>query len=70
MVIATQRGQDRLAGQVVIVTGGGGVIGRAICAAFGHAGALVAAADRAADLLAGTVSSRRGERWACVGHSA
>ena len=67
MVMPMQRGQDRIAGQVVIVTGGGGVIGRAICAAFGHAGALAAVADRAADLLAGTVSAVEGSGGRAIG---
>src|SRR5687767_13837818 len=49
--------QDRVAGQVVIVTGGGGVIGRAICTAFGRAGARVAVADLAAEQWTGTVAS-------------
>jgi NAD(P)-dependent dehydrogenase (short-subunit alcohol dehydrogenase family) len=53
----TQGEPEPVAGQVVIVTGGGGVIGRAICEAFGRAGALVAVADLSAELLAGTVSS-------------
>src|SRR3954451_11324049 len=44
----TPRTSDPIAGQVVIVTGGGGGIGGAICAAFGRAGALVAVADLAA----------------------
>ena len=38
-------GRDQVAGQVVIVTGGAGVIGRAICEAFGRTGAFVAVAD-------------------------
>jgi NAD(P)-dependent dehydrogenase (short-subunit alcohol dehydrogenase family) len=41
---------------VVIVTGGGGIIGGAICAAFGRAGARVAVADLAAELLTSTVA--------------
>ncbi len=49
--------QDPVAGQVVFVTGGGGVIGGAICAAFGRSGALVAVADLAADQLTSTVTS-------------
>ena len=48
-------GQDQVAGQVVIVTGGGGVIGRAICTAFGRTGARVAVADLSTELLMGTV---------------
>ena len=47
--------QDQVAGQVVIVTGGGGIIGRAICTALARAGARVAVADLSADLLNGTV---------------
>jgi NAD(P)-dependent dehydrogenase (short-subunit alcohol dehydrogenase family) len=35
---------DPVAGQVVVITGGGGVIGRAICEAFGRSNALVAVA--------------------------
>jgi NAD(P)-dependent dehydrogenase (short-subunit alcohol dehydrogenase family) len=41
------RGLDEIAGQVVVVTGGAGVIGRAICEAFGRAGAAVVVADLA-----------------------
>jgi NAD(P)-dependent dehydrogenase (short-subunit alcohol dehydrogenase family) len=47
---------DQVRGQVVIVTGGGGVIGRAICEAFGRAGALVAVADVAAGSCDATVA--------------
>src|SRR4051794_30093543 len=39
------RGHEHVRGQVIVVTGGAGVIGRAICKAFGRAGALVAVAD-------------------------
>ena len=57
MTTSGQERQDQVAGQVVIVTGGGGVIGGAICAAFGRAGALVAVADLAVDQLTSTVAS-------------
>ena len=57
MTMSGQDRQDRVASQVVIVTGGGGVIGGAIDAAFGRAGALVAVADLAAEALADTVAN-------------
>jgi NAD(P)-dependent dehydrogenase (short-subunit alcohol dehydrogenase family) len=43
------RGHDPVAGQVVVITGGGGVIGRAICEAFGRSNALVAVACHVAN---------------------
>jgi NAD(P)-dependent dehydrogenase (short-subunit alcohol dehydrogenase family) len=45
--MATSEGsrREQVSGQVVVVTGGAGVIGRAICEAFGRAGASVAVAD-------------------------
>jgi NAD(P)-dependent dehydrogenase (short-subunit alcohol dehydrogenase family) len=56
-VAMTAPGQDRMAGHVVLVTGGGGVIGGAIAQAFGRAGALVAVADLATAPLAETVAA-------------
>lgn len=50
-------GPDQVAGQVVIVTGGGGVIGRAICEAFGRADANVAVADVAVGSCDATVAA-------------
>src|SRR5215218_1112058 len=45
-VTTTESGRrEHVSGQVVVVTGGAGVIGRAICEAFGRAGAFVAVAD-------------------------
>ena len=49
--------REPVAGQVVVVTGGGGVIGRAICEAFGRAGALVAVADLSDEAMGETVAS-------------
>src|SRR3954470_8352126 len=45
MATTESRPREQVNGQVVIVTGGAGVIGRAICEAFGRAGAFVAVAD-------------------------
>ena len=45
MIGNDSHGHDPVAGQVVVITGGGGVIGRAICEAFGRSNALVAVAS-------------------------
>jgi NAD(P)-dependent dehydrogenase (short-subunit alcohol dehydrogenase family) len=45
VVASETRQREQVSDQVVVVTGGAGVIGRAICEAFGRAGALVAVAD-------------------------
>jgi NAD(P)-dependent dehydrogenase (short-subunit alcohol dehydrogenase family) len=45
MATTESRQPQHVSGQVVVVTGGAGVIGRAICEAFGRAGAFVAVAD-------------------------
>ena len=48
-------GDDRLAGRVALVTGGGSGIGRATAVAFAAAGATVAVADLDGDAATGTV---------------
>jgi NAD(P)-dependent dehydrogenase (short-subunit alcohol dehydrogenase family) len=49
----------RFAGRTVIVTGGAGGIGRAVCAGFAAAGATVAVADTNADAVAASVEQLR-----------
>jgi NAD(P)-dependent dehydrogenase (short-subunit alcohol dehydrogenase family) len=49
----------RFAGRTVIVTGGAGGIGRAVCAGFAAEGAAVAVADTNADAIAATVEELR-----------
>ncbi len=48
---------EPVAGQVAIVTGGGGVIGRAICLALARAGAAVGVADLSPALMTETVAA-------------
>lgn len=48
---------DRFDGKVVIVTGGGGGIGSALCRGFAAEGAAVAVLDRAADAAASVATS-------------
>jgi 2-hydroxycyclohexanecarboxyl-CoA dehydrogenase len=48
---------NRFDGKVVIVTGGGGGIGSALCHGFAAEGAAVAVLDRAADAAAGVAAS-------------
>lgn len=57
MSVTEGRGLDEVAGQVVVVTGGGGVIGRAICEAFGRAGARVVVGDIVDSSCNATVSA-------------
>lgn len=59
---------DRFVDRTVVVTGGGGGIGRALCLGFAAEGARVAVVDRAADAAAGTVTAveKAGGRAAAV----
>jgi rhamnose utilization protein RhaD (predicted bifunctional aldolase and dehydrogenase)/NAD(P)-dependent dehydrogenase (short-subunit alcohol dehydrogenase family) len=54
-----------LAGQIVVVTGGGGTIGTAIARAFAAAGAAVAVLDRDRDAATRTADSVRGLALGC-----
>src|SRR3954470_8128241 len=59
MATTESRPREQVNGQVVVVTGGAGVIGRAICEAFGRAGAFVAVADLVEGPRGATVAAVR-----------